>query len=196
MLWVFDWSNMVRRLLKHDGRPQQALPALLAHMDPPDRLRCEKFLRDNDKLVGTARAATYTHHTWPGGYLDHVAASMDFACDLYEMEAAVTPLPFSLSAALVVLFLHDVEKPWKYKQRDGDVDPEAVEFDEAGARGKVIQTYGFKLSNEQENALKYIEGEGDDYTPRRRVMGPLAAFCHMCDVYSARLRPEQPQRGG
>ena len=37
------------------------------------------------------------------------------------------------------------------------------------------------------NGLKYAEGELNDYSNRRRVMGSLACVAHMCDVCSARL---------
>ena len=48
------------------------------------------------------------------------------------------------------------------------------------------------LTEEQRNGMKYVEGELDDYTNKKRSMGPLAAFCHVCDVTSARLWFDYP----
>ena len=48
---------------------------------------------------------------------------------------------------------------------------------------------------EQWDALKYVEGEMGDYSARRRVMNPLAAFCHLCDVASARIWFDFPKLG-
>ena len=50
------------------------------------------------------------------------------------------------------------------------------------------------LSTEQENAMKYAEGELDDYTNQRRVMNELAGFVHICDVLSARVFHNYPRR--
>jgi predicted RNA-binding Zn-ribbon protein involved in translation (DUF1610 family) len=41
--------------------------------------------------------------------------------------------------------------------------------------------------------MRYVEGEFDDYSNQQRAMWPLAAFCHSCDVLSARLWPEYPR---
>ena len=46
----------------------------------------------------------------------------------------------------------------------------------------------------QQNALRYKEGEGDDYDPHKRVAGELAAFCNNCDVWSARGWHDFPKK--
>ena len=50
-----------------------------------------------------------------------------------------------------------------------------------------LKSYGIVFTPEQENGMKYAEGELNDYSNRHRVMGPLACAAHMCDVCSARL---------
>jgi hypothetical protein len=57
----------------------------------------------------------------------------------------------------------------------------------------LIQQFGGAPSPDQMNALRYAEGEGSDYTPGQRTMGPLAAFVHMCDVASARIWFDHPR---
>lgn len=63
-------------------------------------------------------------------------------------------------------------------------------------REQKLQEYGLNLTPEQYNALTYVEGEGSDYTNKRRTMNELAAFCHMVDVWSALLYHNYPQPSG
>ena|SRR3989338_4492030 len=60
-------------------------------------------------------------------------------------------------------------------------------------RLKKLKKYGIELLPEQQNALKYVEGEHNDYTNQRRVMNELAMFCHMCDEWSARGWHDHPR---
>jgi hypothetical protein len=48
------------------------------------------------------------------------------------------------------------------------------------------------LPAELERAVFFVEGEGSHYNNRARGVSPLAAFCHMCDVASARLWHDHP----
>jgi hypothetical protein len=110
---------------------------------------------------------------------------MRLACTLHIAMGTIRPLPFTMSDAVVVLFLHDLEKPWKDKAWTKD---ERHRF-----RLSVIAQYGIELTDEQYNALVYVEGEGSDYRSDARVMNELAAFCHMCDVASARIWHDHPK---
>ena len=111
---------------------------------------------------------------------------MNLAIVLYCALKTCRPRSYALSDALLVLFLHDLEKPWKSEIKFGSKD-ERREF-----RELAMILYGIVLTPEQANALRYVEGEGDDYTNEHRVMGPLAAFCHACDVISARDMHDHP----
>ena len=51
---------------------------------------------------------------------------------------------------------------------------------------------GITLPADLERAVFFVEGEGGHYNNRTRGMSPLAAFCHMCDVASARLWHDHP----
>ncbi len=61
-------------------------------------------------------------------------------------------------------------------------------------RDRKLKQYGIVLSAEQENAMKYAEGELDDYTNLRRIMNELAGFVHICDVLSARVFHNYPRK--
>lgn len=164
--------------------------------DERNRNACLKILRENLKLFQTIPGSSHNHQAWPGGYLDHVQETMNIARVLYRKLNSLRPLPFSLSDALLVLFLHDIEKPWKY-----EIGPdgrrrivESLKSKEAQHqfRANRLLAYGVVLTSKQENGLKYVEGEFNDYSSDGRVMNPLAAFCHLCDVTSARIWFDYP----
>ncbi len=168
-----------------------SLEDLLAMIDEPNGSRCVKLLADKRAEIADAPGSAYNHQAWPGGYLDHVSEVMNIAVSLFEMMDSLRPLPFSRSDALLVLFFHDVEKPWKYTTGpDGVVvhrEGLKTKAEHNAFRTRLLEEYEVELTDAHRNGLKYAEGELDGYSNRRRAMGPLAAFCHMCDVASARL---------
>ncbi|MBP9827685.1 hypothetical protein KBC55_00850 [Patescibacteria group bacterium] len=173
-----------------------SIDSMLGMMDEPNRSACQSILKDNLALFQTVQGSTNNHQAWQGGYHDHVQEIMNLAVVQYETLSALRPLPFSLSDLLLVVYLHDVEKPWKYELgNDGQlqhrVGMERKE-DHQAFRMKKLSEYGIVLTPEQENGLRYAEGEINDYSPRERRMGPLAAVAHMCDVASARLWFDHP----
>lgn len=164
---------------------------MLDMVDEPNRTGCLQLLAENRALFELAPGSTNNHQNWPGGYSDHIQEIMNIAVVLYHRLGALRPLPFSLSDLLLVVYLHDVEKPWKYELRDdGQLHhrPEMeTKEDHQRFRMAKLAAYGITLTEAHENGIRYAEGELGDYTNRRRMMGPLACVAHMCDVCSARL---------
>lgn len=149
------------------------------------------LLNDYKPRFEKAPGSQSKHQAWAGGYIDHLEEVMNFARSLYELMNNERRLSFSLSDALLVLYLHDIEKPFKYTApvREFKSDEEKKEF-----LMEVVLKYNFKLTDDHLNALKYIHGEGDDYNPITRLQGPLAAFVHICDVASARIWFDYPKK--
>jgi hypothetical protein len=145
--------------------------------------RCVELVAKFEDLFEQAQGSSHNHQAWPGGYIDHVYDTMNLSIDLYAVLRGPSrnPLPFELNDAFLVLFLHDLEKPWK------SVRTFASKEERLTFKMQMINDYGIVLTPEQVNAIRYTEGEGDDYSSTRRVMNELAAFCHMCDVASARI---------
>ncbi len=173
---------------------------MIGMIDEPYRSSCSKILKDNRRLFQTVQGATNNHQAWLGGYFDHVQEIMNIVIVLYSNLNALRPLSFSLSDALLVVFLHDIEKPWKYKigSEGGLEHIESLNSKEAchEFRAKKLTEYRISLTPEQANALRYVEGEFNDYSNKRRVMGPLAALCHLADVTSARIWFDYPMQKG
>jgi hypothetical protein len=166
---------------------------LLRRVDQPYRYSLQHLLAGHEELFRSARGSSHNHQAWAGGYADHVREVMNLAVVLHAALGELRPLPFALSDALVVLFVHDLEKPWAYekvggvwRRREG-LKEKAHEF-----RMAKLAEAGITLPAELERAVWFIEGEGSQYNNRTRGMSALAAFCHMCDVASARLWHDHP----
>lgn len=158
-------------------------------IDPCNRDACLKLLLElESEPFRSAPGSSHNHQAWSGGYLDHVFEVLQIAVTTYASLSSIRELPFTLSDALLVLFLHDIEKPYKYGLKLMIAKAENHEF-----RLKKIEEFCFKLTDQQLNGLRYVEGENADYSSNQRVMGPLAAFCHMCDICSARIWFDKPE---
>ncbi len=162
------------------------LNELINLIDSPNRERCMALYEDNKYRFERAQGSSHNHQAWPGGYLDHITEVMNIGSILYSSLSSMRELPFKLADALLILFLHDIEKPWK-----GEIHFQCKN-DKRMFRTSKLKQYEIELSPAHENALKYVEGEGDDYSSNRRVMNELSAFCHLCDVTSARIWHDKP----
>lgn len=177
-----------------------SIDAMIEMIEPSQRVIIKDIYTDNQTLFRQASGSSHNHQNWVGGYIDHVAECMNLAIQFYLSLNACRELDFSLSEALVVMFLHDIEKPWRYRITEtGELETIAGMQDKAARalhRDETIARYGLILNKRQLNAMRYVEGELDDYTPTQRMMWPLAAFCHLCDVWSARGWANYPLPSG
>jgi hypothetical protein len=171
---------------------------MLELIDEPNRSACCRILVDNRKLFLEVYGSTNNHQSWPGGYLDHVQEIMNIAVVLHDQLNSIRPLPFSLSDLLLVVYLHDVEKPWKYELLEDNKLHHKPSMknkeDHQTFRMAKLAKYGVDFTAEHENGLKYAEGELSGYSNQFRAMSPLACVAHMCDVASARLWYDHPMQ--
>ena len=151
----------------------------LLNIDDSNKFRSIELLNFFIDNYPDAPGSSFNHQAWEGGYYNHVNDILDYATALYKTLSKKDKLTFSLSDALLVLFLHDIEKPVKYCDTTTETDNEI--------RMRLIERFDFNLTDDHIIALKYIHGEGGDYRKDRRVMTPLCAFCHCCDVISSRI---------
>lgn len=174
---------------------------LIGFIDEPNRSACMRILTENRKLFETIPGSTHNHQTFVGGYFSHILDCMNYAYYLYDFDASFgRPLPFSKSDGLLILFLHDLEKPWRIEvMNDGTVrNRPGLDTKEAfkAFREKKLEEYGMILTPAQMNGLTYVEGEIKDYSSTHRVMNELAAFCHKVDTWSARAWYDYPKPAG
>jgi hypothetical protein len=157
------------------------------------------MLREHGDRLRSARGSSRNHQAWQGGYVDHIQEVMNIALVLHNTLGQLRRLEFSLSDALVVLFVHDLEKPWAYEKVDGVWRRRegfaSKEFAHAFRLDRCAEA-GITLPVELERAVAFAEGEAGHYSNTTRGMSPLAAFCNMCDVASARLWHDYPREQG
>lgn len=142
-----------------------------------------RWLDQHWPAISVAPGSGHNHQAWPGGFLDHTLQLLALVDQLYPAISRVHRLPGDVTpgAAKLVLLFHDVEKPFKY----------TAGLPEGWCKWSYLETHlprdwGIAFSASEWNALRYVHGEGDEYAKTARVMGPLASFCHSCDVLSAR----------
>jgi len=156
--------------------------------------KLQQILDDHRETFDKAQGSTHNHQAWPGGYLQHVWDTLHIAnCIWSHID---WPMPFEWSSVVLVLFLHDIEKPFMQERLSLDKEmPIWSKQQREAFRMEIIAKYEIILTPEEHNALTYIHGEGDDYSPKSRVMNELGALCHAADILSSRLwhNREKPQ---
>ena len=152
---------------------------LLKIEDDNNLFGCIEMLHFFIQNFPEAPGSSGNHQAYSGGYYKHISDIMDNCDFMYRNLSKKDKLDFLISDAILVLFLHDIEKPIKYSHNNEDSDN--------SIREHLIVKFNIKLTDEHKLALRYIHGEGDDYKKDKKVMSPLGAFCHCCDVISARI---------
>lgn len=142
------------------------------------------FHKQFHNLFNKAKGSSHNHQAWKGGYADHLNDCTSIAFSMYSVfkYKDQREMPFDWESVFIVLYFHDIEKMWKYTVGlPEDWNKDLFLWNE------LPQRYGIKLTDQELDAIKYIHGEGSDYSGTHRVMNELAAFCHAADVLSARL---------
>jgi hypothetical protein len=171
------------------------LDAIISLMDEPFRSKCRKMYYDHQVAFDHVPGSLSKHQAWPGGLADHIFETAMIAEQMYSKFNMMRTLPFRMADVYLILFLHDIEKAWRYRK---EANRQKVAVARTPAERKQftldkIREYGIELDTDQANALRYIEGEGEKYNPDFRVMNALSAFCHAVDTLSARMWYEYPE---
>lgn len=165
---------------------------LLARIPGPNGEACRRLYSTNKALFDAAPGSSQNHQAWPGGYKDHVTELLNIGLQVWHLYDSLRPLPFPSSDVLLITYLHDLEKPFRYSyDAEGSIitNPELPDKITSEAfKIEKIQASGITLTPLQQNALEYVEGIRDHkYRRNARVMSELAVICHIADLTSARL---------
>lgn len=158
------------------------LEKLLNKIKLPQRKLCKNLLKDFEKEIINLPGSKTKHQAWSGGYKDHLEETMNIAQILYRTLNSKRKLEFSLSGSLFTLFIHDFDKIFRYTNNKQETRNFDLFF-----KDYLYKKYKYRLSKEEFNALKYIHGENTDYHPTKKIMLPLTAFVHCCDIISSRI---------
>lgn len=171
-----------------------SLEELIDIIDEPNRSCCKKIYSDNKIKFEKSKGASMNHQIWEGWYLDHIKDTLNIAFRLYNDLTKCRKLQFSLSDAILILYLHDLEKPWKYAWTEEEKEELKSFIEHKDFVKNKIKQYWFQLNDAHWNALKYAHWEGNDYNINKRVQWPLGAFIHCCDSISARIWFDYPKK--
>lgn len=154
-----------------------------------------KFHAEHEALIRDAKGSKSKHQDWPGGYVDHLVECLDIGDRMWSSLGEIRELPFDWTSVVKVLYFHDVEKIFKYsdiKPPNQQVATDAVFAKDWFYVHWLKELYGVEFSEDERNALDNIHGEKtyDEF----RVCGRLGAFCHCCDMLSARMWYDKPSK--
>lgn len=175
----------------------KTIEELIGYIEGPAKTVVFDIYHKQKALFEEAQGSVHNHQAWIGGYIDHVSEVMNIARLIYPIMNDRRKLPFTISDVLIVLFLHDIEKT----QPDRIQSYVDKNMNRPQAKDRVrFQMFHEKeysdiynlLTNSQKNAIDYVEGEKEEYHNSNRTMKPLAAFCHICDIISARIWFDNP----
>src|ERR1039458_8025316 len=124
---------------------------------------CRRFIQENEASFLAAPGSSYNHQFERGGIADHLDEIFAIAGVLYRSFSDMRSLPFTLEDALLVLFLHDVEKCFKRLEPETprNLIYERMASEPAKLQEEVARDYQLRITPSQQNALTYVHGEGD-----------------------------------
>lgn len=178
--------------MKVDVNNKLSLDELIDNIEPKKSVVCRRVLGDYKDDFEKLPGSRTKHQDWEGGLCDHIEETMNIACVLFDSLNDRRKLPFTLSEALFMLFFHDFDKVIRYGHRD---EFDLIGIDHHGLGNIVVKLirdkYNYQFSDIEINTLRYVHGENEDYHSTNRVMLPLTAFVHCCDIVSARIWYDQ-----
>jgi len=136
----------------------------------------------------------YDDNSYESDYYKHMSDILDYASKMFKHLLLKVKLEFSLSDAILVLFLHDIVTTIKYTpvltktgviDENGMIEEEIYEYETASYDEIIeilINKFNIKLTEEHKLVLKHIHGEGEDYRKNKKILSPLSAFCHSCEL--------------
>lgn len=154
--------------------PYLSLNELLLKISQYDRVMLQEIWKSNHPEFSLAYGSVANHQAWPGGYIDHITETMNLAHIFYKVLGR--NLDFSLSSALKIMFLHDIEKPWRFKKdKRGRIVQHCLKTkkEKAEFRKGLMEEYGVTFSRTEDNAMRYVEGEHRRAKPHLQVLQPL-----------------------
>ncbi len=137
--------------------------------------------------LGTAPAGLSHHHSYPGGYVEHVVSAAKIASSLCDSVEKVYHGKVNRDIVLAGILLHDLFKPLTYSiTKDGvyESTPLADLLDHLSLATAELVRRGFPL-----NLVHAVTAHLGNYGPiRPRTVEAL--ICHIADMADARLNGE------
>ncbi len=174
------------------------LHQIVSLVELPNKIPIIRAYVEHASEIAKTPGSRKKHQAWDGGYLDHIVYATNYALMLHNLHRNIGFEPDHDEGDIaLVMLLHDFGKIVRYRKVSDGWDyvdnPNDAEY---SFFEKAITEFGFKLTSQQLNALEFVHGEGAKYTPKGRLMLPLATICHEADVWNARYCPNNPLSNG
>lgn len=146
-------------------------------------------------------AAVDHHHWWPAGYADHIAQVMDISYKLWK-EASESATEVSQDDVLLVAFVHDLDKLWRYrpttdkrlldKGRTFEYNKDQVSYTDVSKTVAECYKRGIILEDRHLEAIDHHHGGWSSdlssvYAPYGRNMTKLSTILHCADMFSTKI---------
>ena len=149
-----------------------------------------------EKDFTTAPAAVKYHHNWQGGLYTHTMQVINIAVNLFNKWE--DELDVKLDDVIIVSFIHDLDKMYKYELRPLSEKKDNKPFYAYKHKNRatyppemdvlrILAEHGISLTREQTEALAWHHGGWSDASKTYRSNSQLAAFVHVADLFSARV---------
>jgi hypothetical protein len=152
-------------------------------------------------LIYTMPAAVGRHHSYPGGYGDHVSQVMYLS---YKMWAEVSDNTPSVTQddILLVAFVHDLDKLWRYrpttnpklleKGQKFEYRDDAIPYTDVSKTVAECFRRGIILEDKHLEAIDHHHGGwsadiSSVFAPRGRYMTQLSTILHCADMLSTKI---------
>lgn len=132
---------------------RKELDWLIVQIDEPNQTGIRNLYTEYYERVALSRGSKTKHQYWSGGYLDHICMMGTYGYKVYCLEEHFYPNEFSSSDVVLIILLHDLEKPFAY------VDPKQTfrtDKDKYSFILGMCKSYTITLTEAHKNALKYI----------------------------------------
>ena len=151
---------------------------------------------DIEEDFTSAPAAVKYHHNWGGGLYTHTEQVMNIAVNLFDEWKE--KLTVKLDDIIIVSFIHDLDKMYKYKLRPLSERKENEPFYTYKYKEKatyppemdvirILAEHGISLSRQQTEALAWHHGGWSSAAKTYKSNSQLAAIIHIADLFSAKV---------
>lgn len=146
------------------------------------------------ELFAIAPGSRKKHQSWSGGYLDYVVYSTNIALKKNDSDIEIGYKYDDVGDIPLIMLLKNIGRVKKYEKTNEGwkyvieaIQKEYQFFDQ------IVQSFGFYLKENHENALEFFHGEGiKSKQMGTRAMKHLAALCNIANTHTTRIAYDRP----
>jgi hypothetical protein len=178
------------------GKDIWELLRLVTNLDLRNKLfnLCD-ILKNKHKMYYFSSARKH-HHWKTGGWSDHTAQVIKISIDLYKEISKYDPIKdFTLDDVILVAFVHDLDKLWRYVELKEPKEDQIFEYRKDlppyNESSKVVAEcfrYGIELNDQHIEAIDHHHGgysfDISSVYSKNTSMTKLSALIHCADILS------------